>query len=75
MLVLKRKSGESLLIGDNIEVRIIEVEEGKVKIGIEAPKNVTILRSEVIEAAKEENKAALGSKIVSKEALKKVMKK
>lgn len=75
MLVLKRKSGESLLIGDNIEVRIIEVEEGKVKIGIEAPKDVTILRSEVIEAAKEENKAALSSKIVNKDALKKVMKK
>ncbi|MDO4720379.1 MAG: carbon storage regulator CsrA [Peptostreptococcaceae bacterium] len=75
MLVLKRKSGESLLIGDNIEVRIIEVEEGKVKIGVEAPKNVTILRSEVLEAAKEENKAALSSRIVSKEALKKVMKK
>lgn len=47
MLILSRKVGETLLINDNIEIKIIEVNGDKVKIGIEAPKNVKILRKEL----------------------------
>ena len=47
MLVLSRKVGEKIAIGDSIVVTITEITRGKVKVGIEAPKNVTILRHEV----------------------------
>ncbi len=47
MLILSRKVGETLLINDNIEIKIVEVNGEKIKIGIEAPKNVKILRKEL----------------------------
>jgi carbon storage regulator len=59
MLVLARKKGESIIIDDEIEVRIISVEGDVVKLGIEAPKSKTIHRKEVYEAIQAENKAAL----------------
>ena len=58
MLILNRKQGESLIIDDKIEIKILEVTEGKIKIGIEAPKNVKIFRKEVYEEIREENKKA-----------------
>lgn len=45
MLILSRKSGEALIINEEIEIKIIEVNGDKVKIGISAPQNVKILRS------------------------------
>lgn len=75
MLVLKRKAGESILIGENIEIQIVEIDEGKVKIGIEAPKQITVLRKEVLDETKAENKKAVSSKIVDKNVLKGVIKK
>lgn len=75
MLVLKRKAGESLIIADNIEIKIIEVVDGRVKIGIEAPKSVSVMRKEVIEEISSENKAASGTKNIDKESLKKLLKK
>ncbi|MGN0605725.1 MAG: carbon storage regulator CsrA [Oscillospiraceae bacterium] len=66
MLVLSRKSGESLWINDNIEVRIVEVSNDKVKIGITAPKDVKILRSELcmtMESNKESTEKVDASKI------------
>lgn len=62
MLVLSRKKEESLIIGDNIEIKIVDIEEGKVKIGIVAPKNVTINRKEVYDKIKEENEKSINSK-------------
>ncbi len=47
MLILSRKIGETLLINDDIQIKIIEVGGDKVKIGIEAPKEVKILRKEL----------------------------
>ncbi|MBQ8434586.1 MAG: carbon storage regulator CsrA [Oscillospiraceae bacterium] len=47
MLILSRKSGETLLINNEIEVKIIEINGDKVKIGIQAPKDVKILRQEL----------------------------
>jgi carbon storage regulator len=47
MLILSRKAGETLLINDDIEIKIIDVSGDKVKIGIDAPKSVKILRNEL----------------------------
>ena len=58
MLVITRKKDESLLIGDDIEIKIVKVEDGSVKLAISAPRDVTILRKEVFDRVKEENKEA-----------------
>ena len=47
MLVLGRKSGESVMLGDDIEVRVLEVRGGHVKLGFDAPRSVSICRSEL----------------------------
>jgi carbon storage regulator len=52
MLVLSRKKNESIIINDNIVVTIVDIKEGKVRLGFEAPKEVTIHRREVSEAIK-----------------------
>lgn len=62
MLVLTRKKGESIIIGDNVEITVAEVEEGRVKLGITAPKDVKVLRKEVIDETREFNKSALNNK-------------
>ncbi|GAA3642494.1 carbon storage regulator CsrA [Asaccharospora irregularis] len=59
MLVITRKKGESLLIGDDIEIKVVKIEDGSVKIAIDAPKEKIILRKEVYENVKEENSNAL----------------
>ena len=60
MLVLHRKKGESLIIDDNIKITIVDISGEKVKIAVEAPKEIPILRSELVNAA-EANKEAAGS--------------
>ena len=55
MLVLTRKIGQSIVINDNIEVTILEVKGESVRLGIEAPKEVTIYRHEIFEEIKKEN--------------------
>lgn len=59
MLILTRKRDESIIIDDKIEVKIISLEDGKVKLGISAPDEITIHRKEVYMEIKEENKAAV----------------
>lgn len=63
MLILTRKKDESIIIDGNIEVKIVECEDGKVKIGIEAPKNIEILRKELYTEIEKENKSALNKNI------------
>jgi carbon storage regulator len=58
MLVIRRKAGESLLIGDGIEIEVIDVSPSRVKLGIKAPENVTILRKEIRDAAERNREAA-----------------
>lgn len=60
MLILARKPGESLVINDKIEITIVEVSGDKVRIGIDAPKDVKILRKELIQTV-ESNKQAVNS--------------
>lgn len=68
MLVLTRKKGESIIIDNKIEIIIIEVNGDQVKMGINAPKEIPILRKEIYQAVKDENKAALqlGSSDINK---------
>ena len=61
MLILSRKEDESIVIGDNITVKIVSVEKGLVKLGIDAPSDVTILRSELLDAVEASNKEAAKS--------------
>jgi carbon storage regulator len=67
MLVLARKLDESIVIGDNIIVKVISVDKGVVKLGIEAPSSISIVRSELLEDIKGSNIAA--SKETSADAL------
>lgn len=48
MLVLTRKEGQSLIIGDNIEITIVGINGKQVKIGVEAPKEIKIMRKELL---------------------------
>ena len=58
MLVLTRKAGEGIIIGDDITLKIIELKGGGVRIGIDAPKNKKIYRQELYDRIIEENAAA-----------------
>ncbi len=58
MLILARKTGESIKIGNNITIEVISVAGSTVKIGIEAPKEVGILRKELYDIVKNENISA-----------------
>lgn len=58
MLVLSRRPGEALVIGDGIRVVILSVEGERVRVGIEAPREVPVLRAELAEAVSEENTRA-----------------
>ena len=58
VLVLARKLDESIVIGDNIRVKVISVENGVVKLGIDAPQEISIMRSELLEQVKEQNISA-----------------
>ncbi|WP_055071333.1 carbon storage regulator CsrA [Clostridium massiliamazoniense] len=60
MLVLSRKKGESILIGENIEISVMKIEDGLVKLSINAPKEISILRKELVLEVTDENKAAIG---------------
>ncbi|NLA27612.1 MAG: carbon storage regulator CsrA [Firmicutes bacterium] len=62
MLVLTRKTGQSIVIGDNITVRVISIDGNTVRLGIEAPRELPIYRQEIYIAISEENLRALGSR-------------
>ena len=61
MLVLTRKSNQSLMIGDDIEVTVLSIMGEKVRIGIQAPREIPVFRTEVYLEIQQENAAARGS--------------
>lgn len=68
-----RKKGESLVIGNEIEVTILSVGSGNVKVGITAPRHISVHMNEVFEAIKRENMAAAKSQIPKADLLKKLL--
>ncbi len=58
MLILSRKADESIIIADTITVKIISVDKGVVKLGIDAPHDIRVLRSELVRAVEDSNKEA-----------------
>ncbi|MDI3310653.1 MAG: carbon storage regulator CsrA [Thermoanaerobacterium sp.] len=74
MLILTRKIGQSLIIGDDIEVKIVSIDGENIKIGISAPKNVSVVRKELLEV-KDENKKAANIDRPSLKMLEKIIKK
>jgi len=59
MLVLSRKKGQSIVIGDSIEITVVDVQGDMVRIGINAPREITVHRQEVFQQIKAENQQAL----------------
>lgn len=74
MLVLARKVGEKLRIGDDIELTVVEVRGETVRLGLSAPRGVAIYRQEVYEAIQAENKAAAQVSAGGLEALRGLLK-
>ena len=59
MIALTRKKGDSIMIGEDIEIVIIESSKDQVRLGIKAPRNVSIYRKEIFEQIMNENKEAI----------------
>jgi len=59
MLILTRKIGESIIVGDNVEIILAEINKNSARIGIRAPKDVSIYRKEIYEKILKENENAL----------------
>ncbi len=71
MLVIGRKKGESLLIGEDVEITIVKIENGSVKIAINAPREISILRTELYKEVTDENQRAMVFDVSALEKLKK----
>ena len=71
MLALSRKQGESIVIGNNIEITVLEAKGDQVKIGLSAPKSVPVYRKEIYAQIQEENREAVANLDV--ESLKKLL--
>ena len=64
MLVLTRKLGQSITLGDDIQITVLAVEGDRVSLGVEAPRAVRIFRSELLTGTKEVNREAASSSII-----------
>ena len=71
MLALSRKQGESIMIGNDIEISILEIKGEQIKIGISAPKSIPVYRKEIYTQIQEANKETVNS--VDIERLKKLL--
>jgi carbon storage regulator len=64
MLILTRKLGESIIIDENVQISVIEINKNNIKIGVNAPKELTIYREEVFLKIKEENSQSSSSGMI-----------
>jgi len=60
MLVLSRQRDETIMIGDDVEITVVDIRGDKVRLGISAPRNIQVHRKEVYEAIRRENQQAAG---------------
>ena len=74
MLALSRKVGETIVIGDNVEITVLDIQRDQIKLGISAPRNISIHRKEIYIQIQEENKAAMQSTDKAAQQLKDFMK-
>ena len=58
MLVLTRKAGESIVIGNEVVITVLEVRGGQIRLGVDAPRNLAVHRAEIYQQVMEENQAA-----------------
>ena len=75
MLALTRKKNEAIIISGGIEIKILDIQGDKVKLGIKAPKSVDVHREEVYKQIKENNKEAVQDMTVNLDELKRLIKK
>jgi carbon storage regulator len=73
MLVISRKIGEEIKIGEDIIIKIIDIDKNQIRIGIDAPRDISILRGELLEEVKQQN--ILASHSHSENELKNISKK
>ena len=69
MLVIRRRSGEAVLIGDDVELEVLEIGNSHVKLGIRAPRSITVLRKEIRTTAAENQAASRGIPLAAVEKL------
>lgn len=69
MLVIRRREGETLLIGDSVEIRVLEITPARVTFGIAAPREIPVVRGEVLLAGEENRRAAGGATAAALAAL------
>ena len=74
MLALSRKIGETIVIGDDVEITVLDIQRDQIKLGISAPRNISIHRKEIYLQIQEENKAAAGINDDAAKQLKDLMK-
>jgi carbon storage regulator len=58
MLIITRRPGEKIMLGEDVSIQVMEIVGNQVRIGIQAPKSVPVYREEIWEAVKAENRAA-----------------
>jgi|TARA_B100001250_G_scaffold374312_1_gene361046 carbon storage regulator len=75
MLVLTRKSGESIVIGSDIRVTVLEIQGRQIRLGVEAPSDVAVHRGEVYERIREENEIAASAEHQPLKSLSQVLRK
>ena len=71
MLALSRKKGEAIMVGNNVEISILDIKGDQIKIGIQAPKEILVYRKEVYIQIEEENREAVLNSGIAMNNLKK----